>query len=221
MNLTTNGFLDEFKLAQANLQANLASGVAARANSFAYFGPGTGTSPLPIYLANFNGRPQSQSGDASLYTGANWTNTARLAELAQRNPNPGGAANTLFTTAAFRTSLAAAGYPRNFFVLNPDVGSAVGDGPTGIPPSTIRCRSTCVVPSRAGSQSTPTTRSPSATARRSTRSEQARATLVLSTARRAARAQDDRDLRAAVRPRQAIRRRTRPPGSTPRSAAGR
>ena len=124
VNWTTNGFLDEFKLAQANLQANLASGVAARANSFAYFGPGTGTSPLPIYLANFNGRPQSQSGDQSLYTGTNWTNTARLAELAQRNPSPGGAANTLFTTAAFRTSLAAAGYPRNFFVLNPDVGNA-------------------------------------------------------------------------------------------------
>ena len=53
VNWTTNGFLAEFKLAQANLLANIAAG---RGNSFAYFGPGTGTSPLPIYLANFNGR---------------------------------------------------------------------------------------------------------------------------------------------------------------------
>ena len=48
VNWRTNGFLDEFKLAQANLAANLASGVPGRANSFAFFGPGTGTSPLPI-----------------------------------------------------------------------------------------------------------------------------------------------------------------------------
>jgi hypothetical protein len=121
VNWTTNGFLAEFKLAQANLLANIAAG---RGNSFAYFGAGTGTSPLPIYLANFNGRPQGDATNASLYTGANWTNTARLAELAARNPNPGGAANTLFTTAAFRTNLVAAGYPSNFFVLNPAVSSA-------------------------------------------------------------------------------------------------
>jgi len=121
VNWTTNGFLAEFKLAQANLLANMAAG---RGNSFAYFGAATGTSPLPIYLANFNGRPQSDATNASLYTGTNWTNTARLAELAARNPNPGGAANTLFTTAAFRTNLVAAGYPSNFFVLNPAVSSA-------------------------------------------------------------------------------------------------
>ena len=60
----------------------------------------------------------------SLYTGTNWTNTARLAELAHRNPNPGAAASTLFTTAAFRTSMVAAGYPSNFFVLNPAVNNA-------------------------------------------------------------------------------------------------
>jgi hypothetical protein len=121
VNWTTNGFFDEFKLAQQNLQANLASGVAARANSFAYFGPGTGTSPLPIYLAAFNAQPQSQAGNQALYTGTNWTNNARLNELAARNPNPQAAAETLFTTAGFRTAMATAGYPVNFFVLNPAV----------------------------------------------------------------------------------------------------
>jgi hypothetical protein len=123
VNWRENGFFDEFKLAQQNLQANLASGVASRANSFAYFGPGTGTSPLPIYLAAFNAQPSTAAGNAALYTGTNWTNTARLAELAARNPSPAGAANTLFTTAAFRTAMTTAGYPVNFFVLNPAVSS--------------------------------------------------------------------------------------------------
>jgi len=121
VNWTTNGFLDEFRLAQANLLANLAAG---RGSSFAYFGPGTGTSPLPIYLASFNARPQSAAGDPAAYAGTNWTNPARLGELATRNPDPEGAAETLFTTAGFRTNLAAAGYPSNFFVLNPAVSSA-------------------------------------------------------------------------------------------------
>jgi hypothetical protein len=119
VNWASNGFLDELKLAQANLMANLAAG---RGTSFAYFGPGTGTSPLPIYLAHFIGR--ADPNNAAAYTGANWTNTARLAELAIRNPNPGAAANTLFTTAQFRTNMAAAGLPVNFFVLNPAVGNA-------------------------------------------------------------------------------------------------
>jgi hypothetical protein len=126
-NFTSNGFLDEFRLAQQNLQVAIAQGCgqAGRpACSFAYQGPGTGTNPLPIYLANFNGVARGQAGDASRYTGANWTNTARLDELAARNPNPGGAANSLYANAAFRTSLEAAGFPRNFFALNPDVNNA-------------------------------------------------------------------------------------------------
>jgi hypothetical protein len=115
VNWRTNGFLDEFKLAQANLAANLASGVPGRANSFAFFGPGTGTSPLPIYLANFNGRAASLANDPAQYTGTNWTNTARLAELAARNPNPAGAANTLFSSATFLANMAAAGFASNRF----------------------------------------------------------------------------------------------------------
>ena len=49
-NVIENGFLDEFKLAMRNLQANNIAG-GSRAGSFAYFGPASGTNPLPIYLA--------------------------------------------------------------------------------------------------------------------------------------------------------------------------
>jgi len=126
-NFTSNGFLDEFRLAQQNLQVAIGQGCGQPgrpACSFAYQGPGTGTHPLPIYLANFNGAARGQAGDQSRYTGANWTNTARLDELAARNPNPGAAVNALFGNATFRANLEAAGLPRNFFVLNPDVNNA-------------------------------------------------------------------------------------------------
>ena len=67
LNIIENGFLDEFKLAQANLQANVAAG---RGGTFAYMGPGTGTSPLPIFLAYFNGVGRDRAGDAALYSSA-------------------------------------------------------------------------------------------------------------------------------------------------------
>lgn len=126
-NFTSNGFLNEFKLAQQNLQVAIAQGCGQPgrpACTFAYQGPGTGTSPLPIYLANFTGTPGAQAGDPSRYTGTDWANTARLEELAARNPNPGGAANALFANATFRANLERAGLPRNLFVLNPDVNNA-------------------------------------------------------------------------------------------------
>ena len=50
-NITTNGFLDEFRKAQANLQANIAAG---RGNTFAYTGaPGT-VAAADHSLAYFN-----------------------------------------------------------------------------------------------------------------------------------------------------------------------
>ena len=127
VNWTTNGFFDEFLRAQDNLQAHIAAGCGGAgqpACSFAYRGPDTNTQPLPIYLAAFTGRPESQAADPASYTSNNWTNNARLNELAARNPNPENAADTLFGTAAFRTNMATAGFPRNFFVLNPDVSGA-------------------------------------------------------------------------------------------------
>ena len=58
---SSNGFLDEFRLAMGNLQANNASGVATRAGSFAYFGAGTGTCRCRSILAYMNGSQDGQS----------------------------------------------------------------------------------------------------------------------------------------------------------------
>jgi hypothetical protein len=125
-----NGFVNEFKLAQANLKANIAAG---RGNTFQYSGPGTGTSPLPIFLANFNGLPASAAGDPTKYTGANWTNTTQVAQVGQILANTGNqtqttpvvaAASSLQSNATFRASMLAAGLPANFWVMNPDVSTA-------------------------------------------------------------------------------------------------
>jgi hypothetical protein len=122
-NILENGFLDEFRLAQGNLQANIANG---RGNTFAYFGPGTGTSPLPIYLAYLNGRPASQAGNPALYTGSAWRDSDFTDPLAIRNPDPFEPAGTnsnagLDGSAARRENAAEAGLPRNFFRANPDL----------------------------------------------------------------------------------------------------
>jgi hypothetical protein len=120
LNIVENGFTQEFRQAQANLQANIAAG---RGNTFRYFGPGTGTSPLPIYLAHFSGVPASQAGDASLYTSTNFTSTTFVNHLATFNPLPLSAASQLGTAnATFRTNaFQTAGLPVNFWVVNPDL----------------------------------------------------------------------------------------------------
>ena len=127
LNFTSNGFLAEFKLAQANLAAHVAAGCGTTGQpvcSFAYRGVGTNTSPLPIYLGAFTAATPANATNAAAYTGTNWTNTTRLGELAARNPNPGNAANNLWTTAALRANSVTAGYPVNFWVMNPAVSSA-------------------------------------------------------------------------------------------------
>jgi hypothetical protein len=129
ININNNGFLSEFRKAQANLQANIAAG---RGSTFAY--TGAGTSPLPLFLAFLNGQPGAQSSDATKYTGTNWTNSTFLGFLAAMNPNPFGFASTNTTTgfigsSTFRNNAAAAGLPVNFFVANPDViGTTTGTG---------------------------------------------------------------------------------------------
>ena len=118
-----NGFVDEFRLAQANLQASIAAGCGGTgqpACSFAFRGPGTGTSPLPIYAAYFNGLTGAQATNAGLYTGTNWTNTTFVGRLALLNPNVSGAAGDLDGNATRRANALAAGLPANFFVLNPE-----------------------------------------------------------------------------------------------------
>lgn len=121
-NITTNGFLDEFRLAQANLQANIAAG---RGSTFAYMGAGSGTAPLPIFLAHYNAQNPANAGNAALYTGTNWTSATNLGFLAMRNPNPWGfatvGASGLIGNAGLRNNAIAAGLPANFFVANPDL----------------------------------------------------------------------------------------------------
>ena len=141
-NILENGFLDEFRNAQRNLQAHVASGCGGNnqpACSFAYRGPGTGTVPLPIYLAFFTGTPIAQAGDVAAYSrtgSANFTSSNFINALAMFNPNPFTPAGTNSNTGlagnpARQQNAINAGLPVNFFRANPDAlgGAAVtGNG---------------------------------------------------------------------------------------------
>ena len=122
-NIIENGFFNEFKLGMANLQANNASGVAARSGSFAYFGPGTGTSPLPTYLAYLVG--SKDAANPAAYTGGSntWTNSTLTQRFVRTNPAPNNSASDLDGSLARRQNAALAGLPANFFVVNPDASS--------------------------------------------------------------------------------------------------
>ena len=115
-NFQTNGFYDEFKLAQTNLQANLAAG---RGSTFKYFGPGTGTSPLPITLAYFSAIPAAQANDTTKYTSTNFTSTTFINPLARTNPDPSTFALNLYNDPSRRANAATAGLPVNLFLANP------------------------------------------------------------------------------------------------------
>ena len=107
-----NGFLDEFKVAQRNVAANAAAGVA----SFAYTGL-PGTAPLPIHLAYLTGR--TDAGNPAAYgASTNFTNQAFINRFSPLNPSPYGAIGALDAT-AFRANALTAGLARNFMVLNP------------------------------------------------------------------------------------------------------
>ncbi len=118
LNIVENQFIDEFRVAQNNLFANIAAG---KGNTFAYTGA-PGTSPLPIFLAHLNGT--TNASDPAAYTGTNWTSNTLVTSMYKYNPNPLTAANNLRTTASFRTNMLKAGLPTNFWVVNPDVNSA-------------------------------------------------------------------------------------------------
>jgi hypothetical protein len=119
LNIVENHFVDEFRLAQQNLQANNAAG-GSRAGSFAYFGPDTGTNPLPIFLAYFTGRGADQASAASSYTGTLWTSATFRDPLAIWNPQPFTAADALDADAGRRQNALTAGLPANFLVANPE-----------------------------------------------------------------------------------------------------
>jgi hypothetical protein len=122
-NIFENNFLEEFKLAQQNLAANVAAG---RGGTFAYMGANSNTSPLPTYLAYFSGVPASQAGEASRYTSSNFTNSTFTGHLDPYFADPRAAAAALWTGSSgqFRTNAASAGVASNFFVMNPLVDDA-------------------------------------------------------------------------------------------------
>lgn len=121
-NILENGLLDEFKLAQANLKANIAAG---KGNTYAYTGV-SGTSPLPITLAYFSGIAKAQSGDPTKYTSSSFTNSTFVNTLALNNPNVCCSTTTSYSglldvNATFRANALAAGLPANFMLTNPDL----------------------------------------------------------------------------------------------------
>jgi hypothetical protein len=127
LNVTENGFLDEFKLAQQNLRAHVAAGCGTTGNpcSFAYRGPGTGTAPLPTYLAYFAGLARDRASDPAAYAAVTqFANSAWTGHLSQYEPDPMDAANDLHNDGTFRGRALQAGLPSNFFVLNPNVDDA-------------------------------------------------------------------------------------------------
>jgi hypothetical protein len=117
VNLVENGFLNEFRQAQANLAANQAAG---RGNSYAFFGNGTGTQPLPIMLGFFTGSSTNANNPAAYVGVGQFTNTTRLTQLNPNAANPIGFATTLQNT--FLGNGVASGLPENFFVVNPTIG---------------------------------------------------------------------------------------------------
>jgi hypothetical protein len=129
LNVYTSGMMDEFKLAQANLLANIAAG---RGANFKYYGAGTGTNPLPFTLAYLVG--SKASGDPAAYptTSSTFANTTLVNSLAYYNPNPccstssstGSFVGLLHNDAARRANALTAGLPANFLVANPNVSSA-------------------------------------------------------------------------------------------------
>src|SRR5690606_23874715 len=116
VNIVENGFLEEFKKAQANLVANGGS-------TFAYTGA-PGTQPLPILLAWLSGKDESQAGSTTAYSGSGWTNSTLRGYLYQMNANPQSFASTLRTNGTYKANAENAGLPANFFVVNPDASGA-------------------------------------------------------------------------------------------------
>lgn len=123
-NMLENGWLDEFYLAQKNVYANLA---ANRGKNFRYYGPGTGTYPLPITMAYLSGGldPNDPSNYTSGKLGSSqygfFTNSSYNNYLSNYSPNPSSLASNLQGDATRRANAINAGLPANFFLLNPTV----------------------------------------------------------------------------------------------------
>jgi hypothetical protein len=127
INVLSNGFVNEFRLAFQNLQSNIANG---RGTNFRYFGPNTGTSPLPITFALITGQPQANASNCTsvatcttLYSNSLFANSAFLNTMQFQNPSAFGFANVFIANpGTFLGNFnATTGVPTNFFQINPDV----------------------------------------------------------------------------------------------------
>ncbi len=144
-NTIENGVAAEFILAQRNLEANVLANrcqtgvtVANCKYNFAYFGPNTGTSPLPISLAYLAG---TAGGNTATLTAGAFGSNGSVTSTGASNP-------ALYTSSVFRTTTGlnrvsasvlgwagilegadpvrranaiAAGLPSNFFFVSPQV----------------------------------------------------------------------------------------------------
>ena len=126
-NMLENGWLGEFYLAQKNVYANIAAG---RGKNFRYFGPGTGTYPLPITMAYLSGG--LDPNDPNNYTSSKlgsaqygfFTNSSYNNYLSSYSPAPSSLASSLRGDANWRANALKAGLPANFFRLNETVNGA-------------------------------------------------------------------------------------------------
>ena len=121
LNVIENGFANEFKIAQANLYANIAAGLSSQ--GFRYTGA-AGTNPLPLMLAWTNSAATYDPNDTAAYTNGFFTNTTYMAYLSKNNPNvlslAAGLENAVTNS---RANAVANGLPINFFYVNPTSGS--------------------------------------------------------------------------------------------------
>ena len=111
-----SGFLDEFKLAQRNLAANIAAG---RGNAFAYTGaPGHVAAADPPGLPE---RPRRRRQPGGLHVDELHQRGVRQ-PVQRRSTRSVTGALAAIDTAAFRANALTAGLPRNLIVMNPMVG---------------------------------------------------------------------------------------------------
>ena len=108
VNAIENGFGAEFALAQQNLLQNVAAG---RGTNFRYYGPGTNTSPLPIFMQHFS--PGLNPSVAANYGSTFFANATLYNTLSPANPQIQTLAGLLDSN--FRANALSQGRALNFF----------------------------------------------------------------------------------------------------------
>jgi len=125
INIVENGWINEFKKAQANLYANIA---ANKGRTFRYDSTVPGTSPLPTIIKYLGGTvdPNASSSYTTAVIGgqaAVFTNTSYVNYLNTYSPSPVSLAGVFYGDATRRQNALNGGLPKNFFMMNPDVQS--------------------------------------------------------------------------------------------------